>query len=487
MRPFSRIESPKPSSQPYPLDPVLQVALSNLDIQLEQELARYRRSRIAMAPSPRGRRRSGRQAVNLLSVGPAAAPTASSATGLATLQLSSPPSEQPQVYQDAASPIDRTGDRPDQLSVLDQDRDHMGASMSMSEAESSLMWHPSNNHGELPSHPSVDELVGKAGEALDDYLESSEELLKSLSEEESALQTEQTFMKSLLTPLGLGSMLLLLVSSAMFGYVLMNPTIFSRLLAFRNPLVGVSPQPSVAVPESAESASATAPVPNLASREFQDLSLNSLGTLSAGPTAGTARSIPLDPSSTALQSLVGSTTAGATGTAAIAPATSATTPSSVSAATMASPVVPAKPAVAPVSRPIAPPVQAPVEPPAAPRQAYQPPVTRSAPAAPVATAPAPRKKVQPPAAPVVVPAKPSQTVSSPSTTASAEARRYKVVTNFEGDRSLESARQSVPDAYVRNFPDGAKVQLGAYSDQKAAEAQAEALRQQGIQAEVYQP
>jgi hypothetical protein len=360
--------------------------------------------------------------------------------------------------------------------------------MSMSEAESSLMWHPSNNHGELPSHPSVDELVGKAGEALDDYLESSEELLKSLSEEESALQTEQTFMKSLLTPLGLGSMLLLLVSSAMFGYVLMNPTIFSRLLAFRNPLVGVSPQPSVAVPESAESASATAPVPNLASREFQDLSLNSLGTLSAGPTAGTARSIPLDPSSTALQSLVGSTTAGATGTAAIAPATSATTPSSVSAATMASPVVPAKPAVAPVSRPIAPPVQAPVEPPAAPRQAYQPPVTRSAPAVPVATAPAPRRKVQPSAAaPVVVPAKPSQTVSSPSTTASAEARRYKVVTNFEGDRSLESARQSVPDAYVRNFPDGAKVQLGAYSDQKAAEAQAEALRQQGIQAEVYQP
>jgi cell division septation protein DedD len=52
---------------------------------------------------------------------------------------------------------------------------------------------------------------------------------------------------------------------------------------------------------------------------------------------------------------------------------------------------------------------------------------------------------------------------------------------------LQQARQSVPDAYVRNLPSGAKVQLGAFSSEAAAQERVQELQQQGIPAQVYQP
>jgi cell division septation protein DedD len=64
---------------------------------------------------------------------------------------------------------------------------------------------------------------------------------------------------------------------------------------------------------------------------------------------------------------------------------------------------------------------------------------------------------------------------------------YYVVTDYDGDNSLEAARQSVDDAYVRNFPDGARVQLGAFSEESRAEEMRNHLEQQGISAEIYQP
>jgi hypothetical protein len=52
---------------------------------------------------------------------------------------------------------------------------------------------------------------------------------------------------------------------------------------------------------------------------------------------------------------------------------------------------------------------------------------------------------------------------------------------------LEKARETVPDAYLQNYSDGAKVQLGAYDNESAAQKRAEELRQQGVPAEVYKP
>ncbi|NJN48864.1 MAG: hypothetical protein HC805_02515 [Alkalinema sp. RL_2_19] len=56
-----------------------------------------------------------------------------------------------------------------------------------------------------------------------DYLESSEELLRSLAEEEATVAAERNVLEGLLTPFGVGSMLLMLLGSGMFGYLIMNP------------------------------------------------------------------------------------------------------------------------------------------------------------------------------------------------------------------------------------------------------------------------
>jgi len=64
---------------------------------------------------------------------------------------------------------------------------------------------------------------------------------------------------------------------------------------------------------------------------------------------------------------------------------------------------------------------------------------------------------------------------------------YKVVTPYSSDRSLDEAQQKVPDAYLQNYPSGAKVQLGSFENEGAAKARVEQLRQQGVQAEIYKP
>jgi cell division septation protein DedD len=66
-------------------------------------------------------------------------------------------------------------------------------------------------------------------------------------------------------------------------------------------------------------------------------------------------------------------------------------------------------------------------------------------------------------------------------------RHYYVVTDYTGDPSLNQARQAVGDAYVQNFPDGAKVRLGVFSDESRAEEMIQSLQQQGIPARIYQP
>jgi len=76
---------------------------------------------------------------------------------------------------------------------------------------------------------------------------------------------------------------------------------------------------------------------------------------------------------------------------------------------------------------------------------------------------------------------PPSTRSAPSPAAGYD---YKLVTHYDGDRTLEAARKVVPDAYVRNFSDGARIQLGAYGNASEAEARVQQLRNQGIDAEI---
>ncbi len=52
---------------------------------------------------------------------------------------------------------------------------------------------------------------------------------------------------------------------------------------------------------------------------------------------------------------------------------------------------------------------------------------------------------------------------------------------------LEQVREVVPDAYLREFPDGVKVQVGAFDDTGAAQGLVNRLGEDGISAQVYQP
>lgn len=291
-----------------------------------------------------------------------------------------------------------------------------------------------------------------ADESLEDYLESSEELLRSIAEETPNVQVgqETSLLDSLLSPLGIGSMLLLLLSSATLGYVIMHPSSMDFLAT-------QEPSKPEAAPSASASPTTSSPFvpdsPNLAAEEFVDLNVNSLSTLPR-PSRATPSATPL--------------------------------PSSAASGTSAPPGIPAFPQAVPLpespssgSNPN-PPAPAPIPqyesaPQSSPESSYVPPE-------PVSVAPAP--VYEPPAV-----NEPYNAIDpSPDVAASAPTETYYyVVTPYSGDPSLENAREAVPEAYVRNFDAGASVQLGAFSDPAKAEELIQQLESQGIPAEIYRP
>jgi cell division septation protein DedD len=64
---------------------------------------------------------------------------------------------------------------------------------------------------------------------------------------------------------------------------------------------------------------------------------------------------------------------------------------------------------------------------------------------------------------------------------------YYVLVNDAGKRSLEKVKTIVPDAYVENFPQGARIQMGAFKREAEATTLVEELKQQGISASIYHP
>jgi hypothetical protein len=338
--------------------------------------------------------------------------------------------------------------------------------------------------------PQVDEPLVDELQEPDDYLESSEELLKSITEEET-LRAEQEpgLLESLLTPLGIGSMMLLILASATLGYLIMHPYSiylfdFGRFFGHPQTPAGQSTAPSSFNPPNA---------PNLANQEFVDLNLNTLSTLQ--PTSSNQPSPIPSPQSTPTPSpqaspnpsVVNRTPSTAATPAAVARSLPATPPiasptipiRSVPVATAPSPVRQSRRATASSSEEV--PVRR----------------RRTASINPVVVAPppSPRRVAPPPppqrVAPAVSPEQsepPSATSSVARTSTPSASSRYLVVTEYNGDQSLEQARQVVGDAYVRNFPQGgARVQLGSFSDPSRAQELIQNLQQQGIPAQVYNP
>jgi SPOR domain len=480
MRQPASIDPFTPSPETQVPHPMLRAALENLDVQLEEELIRYRRQqRLQLDPSrhrpsavkphafdskiPARPARDGVQLPNVravfnlestgeLPIGNSAAsenPVRAILGNAVSSPLPQPASSPPASSQPFASRplVPLTG-----ISSYAQQFE-----LSAHPPDAALQrFSQSQDSGTLYTQPPM---------APEGYLESSEELLKSIEEEDTSLRVQRRadLLDTLLTPLGIGSMLLLLLSSVTLGYVIMNP---ASLIAFWAPASQPNPatdstSPLTRVPTTP--IDVAPPSPDLAAQEFKDLNLDTLSTL-----PGAERRSPAAPKPNAA-----------------APATPRR-PSSSSPAASDSSVRQAEPHQA---EPYQTEPQSSYAAPVVVQQSELPAIAvQSAPPAP-APAPAPIQRSSP-AAPAVtrtLPASPAPEVATAPISQPPD-NLYYVGTDYSGDSSLQQARVAVPDAYVRNLPaGGAKVQLGAFSNEAAAQERVQELQQQGIAAQVYRP
>lgn len=400
---------PQPGDE---IAPQLERVLQNLNVNLEDELARYRRQRHGRVPPPPPPRRTNqRQTIDLISV----SATSTGETPAEQPQPPAPPPPPPNPF------LNQMPDADDQLL----------------EAESLLSSDSADEPAVAPEETVSTEdkslPIPTANTSPDGYLESSEELLKSIAEEETDAATvpepysPERKNNSLLKLAGL---VLVLLAGIGVGFAITYP---SQLQNLRSQLwpsddsseatsddlpdTGTPSEPTAASPETADGYEP--PGPDLSTREFVELDLESLSTLDVDGTGANGSTLP-NP-------------------------------------------LPNNPAQSPLPQPAATDQQS--TPTAA---GTQPANTASAPAG---TAPAAPTSAATPAAP------------APATGGS----NFYVVSSYTGDASLATARELVPDAFVRNFKAGARIQLAAFDNKAQAEDQVAFLTQQGATVELFGP
>ncbi|WP_071188438.1 hypothetical protein [Trichormus sp. NMC-1] len=254
------IDSGSPSSKKTPgLKPALALSLASLEVQLDQELTRYRRTRNVL-------RQSKQFSTETYSTNPSPQLKAMTATvgntqpSVAEINTSAisweKPAEEdtPELNHLLMSPLPESPQTPIPPAPKSLSSSIVTTKIQAAESENIL---PTEE--DPPQHP-------------DDYLESSEALLRSLKEKPPQPKKSSPVSDSLLSPLGI--MLLLLLASLMLGYVVLNPKTWpqlnigkffnnSSLPPAQNPQEINNAQP-VAVPEI----TSIPKYPDLAAREF---------------------------------------------------------------------------------------------------------------------------------------------------------------------------------------------------------------------------
>lgn len=423
------------------LHPVLQAALENLDVQLEEELTRYRRQQRLQSHSVRrtpgfAGAKSPQSSADLQLPQFAAVPIAASAPD------SGEPIAEPETA--VAVPMSATAIAPE--SILQGET----SALAVPSAEPAQPVPEANLAARSPQSPIVPAAVP------DDYFASSEELLRSIAEEapeERAVQSN--LLETLLTPLGIGSLLLLLLSTATLGYLVMNPASLGFFAAQKPaPNAGSANPARPAAPEAIEP-----PAPNLAAKEFVELNLDTLSTIPKPSPAVPSKPSPSPSPQTASKPLEPL----------VPPATSLSPLPEVRVPAQPAIVAPANSRSAASGRSTA----------AEPAPSYEPVQSSPTAARPATAAPAGLGSGSEPA-----PRSESRTPAVAASSSAFPRPNYLVVTPYRSDADLNQVQQTVPDAYVRNFSDGATVQMGAFSDESKAEELVQELQQQGIQAEV---
>ncbi|MEL7505773.1 MAG: hypothetical protein AAFN42_00470 [Cyanobacteria bacterium J06554_1] len=408
------------------IDPQLENVLRNLNVNLEDELTRYRRQRHGRVPPPPPPRRAAqRQTIDLISV-----PASSEGRGVtpdvpAPRPVPPPPPPNPFLNQVSESGIDNEPTDTEQEAGLLSGLDEIATDSEPAAPDSNMA---------LPVHAN--------DTPTEEYLESSQELLKSIADD----QAEPDSIPEPYSPerknnglLKLAGLILVLLGGVGVGFAITYPsqlqTLRSQLwpagtetadtdttetsAAGETPSETTAPDGTAPLPDAPSEPAPDGyrpPGPDLSTREFQELDLESLSTLDVDGAGAPASGTPplTNPAQTPI------------------------------------------PAAAPAGQPAAP-------------------DSTTSPAAPTPTAPA--------GAPL-----PAPVVAAPSPApAAAAGSNFYVVASYTGDDSLNQARELVPDAFVRNFQAGARIQLAAFDNQAQAEDQVAALTQQGATVELFGP
>ncbi|MEG5140029.1 MULTISPECIES: SPOR domain-containing protein [unclassified Microcoleus] len=402
----SSVESPNHQSSSTPIKPALQAVLGCMDVNLEAELTTYRRHRRRaeqwVSPSVRSGKQTGtteqQQAQNL------------------------PPQAAEETQQPLSLPLSLAGIQGD-------------APLATTRGGTKL---------------------SSSGLAPNNYLESSEKLIESLDEQKAEPAEERSLAASLLTPLGLSSMLLFLLSCTALGYAVMHPSSLAKMAGLNRLLDRTTPSGNESPPATTiDSSSKELPKDNLAAKEFVDLRLDTLSNVNptASPIASPSPKASIPPNPAAPPAPIG----------AVPIPTEDGNPArgreqglnNLSSALLPSP---SPSAAQPVpTLPTLPPTPSPAQPATA-----SPATAAPAAAAPAATAP----------------------LGNPTRAADGF---YYVVTDYTNEKSLQQAKTAVPDAYVRNFSKGVKIQMGALNDAASAERLAKELQAKGVKPQYYQP
>lgn len=406
----SSVQSPNHQSSLTPVNPALQAALGCLDVNLEAELTTYRRHR--------------KRAEQWVS--PSVRPGKQTSTGSQQPDQNLPPSAADETQQPLSIPL-LTGSP---ITGSGQENQLIRRSLSV----------PSPNN----------------------YLESSEKLIEGLDSPMAKVVEERSLAASLLTPLGLSSMLLFLLSCIALGYAVFYPSSLAKVVGI-NRLVDRQNTPS----ETQNTASTVADTrskelpkaPNLASKEFVELDLSTLSNVkpTASPITSPSPKASIPPTPAAISNPIGAVPIPTEdGTAKVREKglnnlSTALLPSPSPSAVQTVPTLPTLP---PTASPLA---------------ANSAPTATASPGAvsPTVTSPAP-------AAPLGTPKRASDGF-------------YYVVVDYTDAKSVEQARIAVPDAYLRKFSKGVKIQMGALNDAASAEQLVKELQAKGVRPQYYQP
>lgn len=273
------IDSGTKSTLKSGLKPELAAALAGLEVQLEQELTRYRRTRNGVRPGKK---------VSVESYVTSPPQQASAVTGKTTGTMGKTQPSVVEMTKNVISPENSHLETEKQPAISEVNN---VSGFSTQDNTTTVTTPPPQTLNSnfissiVPTKPKAAESetlvpTTAATKHPDDYLESSEALLKSLQPEQTQTKKAGGSNDSLLSPLGIGSMLLLLLASLTLGYVVFNPQNLPKfdleklkLLNFSFSTGGENPQAveNNVAPTSQPEITPIPKYPNLATREFPEV------------------------------------------------------------------------------------------------------------------------------------------------------------------------------------------------------------------------